>query len=136
MEGANSDEAVWNVESEVVDAESGCASIAVLICKCAGETGREMVGTELCTESRLGFLGIAVNHGWVRICAMVSRFVGSTCRMPESKFRASDDGNWDEFIHLGRSLSWVRTVRQPLRIVIYAFDNLFAHDALVVVIEG
>ena len=67
---------------------------------------------------------------------MDSRFVGSTCRMPESKSLASDDGNLDEFVLLSRSLSWARTVRQPFGIVIYALDNLFAHDALVVVIEG
>lgn len=45
MEGQVSDGAVWKVPSDIVEADRGWGSKDVVICSCAGEVGREMVGT-------------------------------------------------------------------------------------------
>ena len=62
--------------------------MAVDVCSCDGEAGREMIGDgdTLCVESRCRFLGLlVVNQECVNICAMDSRFVASTWRMFEIK---------------------------------------------------
>ena len=67
--------------------------MAVDVCSWDGEAGREMIGDgdTLCVESRYRFLGLVVNQGWVSICAMDSRFVGSTWRILEIKSLESVD---------------------------------------------
>lgn len=44
MEGQISDEAVWKVPSDIVEADRGWGSREVDICRCVGEHGREVVG--------------------------------------------------------------------------------------------
>ena len=78
VEDGNSDEAEWNVASEAVEADGGCGRIAVEIWSCVGDDGRDRTGDMVCTESRLCLLWMTVNQGCVRICAIVSRLVGST----------------------------------------------------------
>jgi hypothetical protein len=89
--GDSSDDAEWNEASDTSDdAETGCAARPEGADTRVGEADREAGETMLLDKTgNEGRVDCKENHGCARICAMLSRLDGSTCRMFLIRSRAS-----------------------------------------------
>ena len=71
------------------EVDIGCAARTEGADASVGEVGRDVEGTGMVMEGNEGDVCCRANHGWARICAIVNRFEGSTCRILLMRARAS-----------------------------------------------